>query len=179
MVPVRANVRRGLQKPAIVAATIAAAGAIVVALIGRKEGDGTSVSSTIIARGSSNVAIGVRGGGNNVTVNPTDTSVRRLLERGLPESDHPVIDLSRSVASQLRLYAEDEVRIVAVSQRIDSVWFGDRWLSFDYNRDYNRRFTVMGPEGQPVTPKFAGLGFVKLEVSFTRYRDRPRDIRQP
>lgn len=102
-----------------------------------------------------------------------DSILRRMVEAGLPETSHPVVDLSRPTAIQVQLFAEDKVRIPGVSEAVSEVWFGNHWEPFALGREY----LVWGVPGQPITPQFRGRGQVKLEITFTKYRDRPRDLR--
>ena len=179
------NNKGSIKKPAIVIAAIAAIGTVAVALVGivpSLTGDGKKDSAkpaakdsqAVTATGSGNVAVGVQGGtGHTITVNPIDTRVGDLLDKGLPQTDHPVLDLSQPVASQIQLFAQDTVRIVGMSHPIERVWFGRDWEVFREDRDY----TVWGVPGEPVTPRFESEGHIKILVSFTRYRNRPRDLR--
>ena len=98
-----------------------------------------------------------------------------ILARGLPQDEHPVVDLSRPMEEQVQVFAEDVVEIVGFSDRVDAVWLGKRWEVFDDGR----RYVVWGVAGESITPKFRGEGEVKLRISYTRYRNLRRDLRGP
>lgn len=166
------------RKQALTLALIATGGSIIVAavtiipsLMGEKK---PSTSTITTATGSSNIA--VTGDHASIAINSNDNLVEIIKER-IPITDHPVIDLSKPMEQQVQLFPEDQVRIVGHSHRITQVWFGgNQWHSFDFGRAY----TVWGNVGEPVTPKFEsqdGIGMIKLEISYTRYLDRPRDLR--
>ena len=175
------NAKKKEVKVALITAAavvLAATLGIIPALKHDSKKDPASSSQSVSATGSQNIAIGVLGSTGNVfNISPTDNRLTDLVAKGLPETDHPVVDLSQPIESQVRLFPEDKIRIVGLSDKLESVWFGDSWQKFDYGRDYSRQFTVMGQVGQPMIPKFRGTGVVKLEVSYTRYRDKPRDLR--
>ena len=176
------------RRHTVILTLIATVGSITVAAIAiippllqtkpEKEGGSSKPTQTAVVTGNGSVA--VAGDHAIVTVGSSD-KLEGLLKERLPVSDHPVIDLSMPVSGQVQLFAEDKVRIPGLTRRIRRVWFGGEWLPFDYDRDYNRVFTVWGVPGEPITPKFdpeSGEGMIKLEVSYTRYLDKPRDIRQ-
>jgi len=104
-----------------------------------------------------------------------DDKVADLLTKGLPQEEHPVVDLSRPIEDQLRLFPEDKIGISGFSDELTEVWFGKVWQPFDPARA--QTYITWGPEGLPVNPKFKGRGMVKLSVSFTKYRDQRRDLR--
>lgn len=166
------------RKQALTLALIATGGSIIVAavtiipsLTGEKK---PNTSTTTTATGSSNVA--VTGDHATISINSNDKLVEIIKER-IPITDRPVVDLSKPMEQQVQLFPEDQVRIVGHSDHITQVWFGGhQWHSFDFGRAY----TVWGDAGESVTPKFEspnGIGMVKLEISYTRYLDRPRDLR--
>ena len=175
-----------MKKPAIVVAVIAAIGSIAVALVGiipaltgegKKESGkppAAEASQVVTAAGNENLAVGVQGStGNTITVNPVDQRVGDLLNKGLPETSHPVIDLSAPIKTQLQLFAEDKVRIWSFKDDLAEVWFGHHWEPFVQEREY----LVWGIPGRPVTPQFRGRGYIKMEITFTKYRNEPRDLR--
>ena len=97
----------------------------------------------------------------------------KLIDRTAEQSDHPVLDLDRPIEDQVQLFAEDKVTIVGARDSVSEVWFGNDWEPFVPNKTY----TVWGVKGEPLIPRFKGRGMLKLEVRFTRYRDRKRDLR--
>ncbi len=112
---------------------------------------------------------------------PPDPRVSNLLEKGLPETDHPVIELTRSMEEQIQFFAQDQVSFVGSPQFThgEQIWLGNHWEDAEPDKVY----TVWGSMGEPITPKFRNFDLqqsftaVKMKVSFTRYRDKPRDLR--
>ncbi|WP_309387461.1 hypothetical protein [Cerasicoccus frondis] len=132
------------------------------ATINQSIGDEASISnSTVIT-------------GNDVQIqNVENERLYELAEKTFPESIHPVVDLSVPIKRQLRVFAEDEIEIVGWTDRVTEVWFGKRWEPFNDHKVY----TVWGTPGKPITPKFKGYGEIKLKISFVKYRDARRDLR--
>jgi hypothetical protein len=104
------------------------------------------------------------------------SKLEKLAGDSFPQDDHPAVDLSKPIKEQIRLFAEDKVSIVGYTDHIDEVWFGNRW---ERVAGHGHVYVVWGNVGEPVYPQFKGTGTVKLEVSYTRYRDQPRDLRPP
>ena len=95
--------------------------------------------------------------------------------KSTPIKIHPVINLSKTMESQLRLFPTDKVKIYAPSSsNLAEVKFGGEWMPFFPNQEY----VVQGVPGTPVTPEFLGSGEVKLEVSILNDRDLKRDLRR-
>lgn len=99
----------------------------------------------------------------------------------IPENDHPVVELTRPIKEQLQLFAEDKISFVGspTFNNGEQIWLGHHWEDAKPDKTY----TVWGIPGQPITPRFRNLDLdqpftvLKLEISFTRYRDKPRDLR--
>jgi hypothetical protein len=112
-------------------------------------------------------------GGEDVTVNQTDPTILKFLDKGLPESEHIYVELGKPIADQIRLFPTDEVEIFATEDELERVWLGGSWKDFKENR----KFVVIGIPGEPITPKFEGPavhGF-KVKVTYTRHRGEVRD----
>ena len=122
-------------------------------------------SPVINAEGSSTVTVG----------SPPDPRVGDLLERGMPESDHPIVNLARPIEEQIQVFPEDKIEVVGWSDRVEAIWLGNQWETVTPNSQ--RVYTVWGPAGEPVTPRFRGQGEVKLSIAFTKNREKPRDLR--
>lgn len=102
-----------------------------------------------------------------------NTKIEKLLEDGLPAIDHPVVDLSVPITGQLQLFPEDEVAVVGWSESVRTLDVGRGMEPFASDKKY----IVQGPSGLPITPKFEGKGIIKLEVRYTKNRDKSRDLR--
>ncbi len=91
-------------------------------------------------------------------------------------NEHPVVDLSHPLDQQIQLFAQDKVKIYADSSVIQAVRFGGVWMAFDPEREY----LVIGVPGVPVRPEFRSIrrGHIKLEITFSRHIDQPRDLRR-
>jgi hypothetical protein len=131
-----------------------------------------------LTQGSGSISIdnsGASPGGDNI-VNVTQTpdpELKNLIKLGIPQDDHPVIDLARPIGEQVQLFPQDRVRIYCAEGQLRAVWFGGQVESFSRDREY----LVQGRPGIPVTPKFwghGGNGSIKLAVYYTRNRDLPR-----
>ena len=138
--------------------------------IAKKEYGSQAVTST-----TSGTAIGVQDS-NNTTINigTREPYLENILSKGLPQAVHPVIDLSVPIANQVQLFAEDKVRIYAGPDTIKRLWLGNHWELFKEDKEY----IVWGEPEKPINPKFEGSGFIKMEISYTLYRDKPRDLRK-
>jgi hypothetical protein len=88
-------------------------------------------------------------------------------------TEYPVVNLSRPIEEQLRLYAEDAVTIVAAPGTLRRVRFGPNWEDYIPGRTY----IVWGTPGVPIVPEFEGSGELKMQISFTKSRDQLRDLR--
>jgi len=99
--------------------------------------------------------------------------------RGMPQDEDPSVDLSEPIRDQVQLFAQDKVRIVGFTDGLDEVWFGKVWEKFDPSKNDGRVYTVWGPVDTPIVPQFKGTGHIKLNVSYTRNRDKPRDLDRP
>ena len=106
---------------------------------------------------------------------PRDPEVKNILSAGLPQDEEPVVDMSVPIKEQLQVFAEDKVEIVGWTGNLEAIKVGPKWEKFDPNS--NHVYTVWGPGGVPITPEFSGNGMLKVRVSYTRNRDRPRDLR--
>jgi len=104
-----------------------------------------------------------------------ETDVNRI-PCGPQQNDHPIIEFSYAMAEQVQFFPEDKVKFLFGEGAPKKVWLGYAWQDFQFEKEY----TVAGTPGQPVTPKFEpdiNQGGMKLEVSFCRFVDRPRDLR--
>lgn len=100
----------------------------------------------------------------------TKSQLQSLIDTK-PTTIHPTLDLSLPIKGQLQLFPTDKVKIYGSEQSLHEVWFGSGWLPFAYGREY----IVQGKPNNPVIPEFKGSGQVKLEVTITKYKDKPRD----
>jgi hypothetical protein len=132
------------------------------------------VVAPITVTGDGSTQTVVTGDKSTVTVHD-NKRVESFLERGLPESDHPVVNLARPIEAQIQVFPEDKIEVVGWSDRVEAIWLGNQWETVTPNSQ--RVYTVWGPAGEPVTPKFRGQGEVKLSISFTKNRGKPRDLR--
>ena len=133
------------------------------------------LSKSLTSGGNNSPVINAERNSTVTVVSPPDPRVGNLLERGLPESDHPVVNLARPIEEQIQVFPEDKIEVVGWSDRVEAIWLGNHWETVTPNSQ--RVYTVWGPAGEPVTPKFRGQGEVKLSISFTKNRDKPRDLR--
>lgn len=118
--------------------------------------------------------------------------VRRTLDHiasGIPHRAHPVIDLSVDLATQIQLFATDEVTIVGignVDDEISGIQLGYNIIDFSReNIGAPNKFMVWGNLGEPITPIFFGKdgqqmnkGNVKLVVEYRDKVNEPRDLRE-
>jgi len=146
--------------------------------------------TTIIGEGGKSTEVNINDGGvvneqivgdknvYNTTTTNRDTKVAELLNKGLPESVFVVVNIDNDTSDQIRLFPQDEVRVFASSDNLTDVWFGKNWEPFFPNKTYVvwGMVTPSGPKS--VTPKFKGTAgsYLKIKVSFTRYRDKLRDL---
>lgn len=135
----------------------------------------SSPSKSLTSSGSNSPVINAEGSSIVTVGSAPDPRVGDLLERGLPESDHPVVNLARPIKEQIQVFPEDKIEVVGWSDRVEAIWLGNQWETVTPNSQ--RVYTVWGPAGVPVTPKFQGQGEVKLSISFTKNREKPRDLR--
>ncbi|MEN9284805.1 MAG: hypothetical protein RLZZ179_2298 [Verrucomicrobiota bacterium] len=177
------------QKKALWALTITTLGGVVIAAIKvlpsfRAEPSSptpapiiapSTPSKSQTSSGNNSPVINAEGGSTVTVGSPPDPRVGDLLKRGLPESDHPVVNLARPIEEQIQVFPEDKIEVVGWSDRVEAIWLGNQWETVTPNSQ--RIYTVWGPPGEPVTPKFRGQGEVKLSISFTKNRERPRDLR--
>ncbi|WP_250482210.1 alpha/beta hydrolase [Caballeronia sp. GACF5] len=100
-----------------------------------------------------------------------------------PIVDHPIVDLSRPVAQQIRLYPEDKVKIYGPPNLVGNVQFGTGWQPYKEGYEY----MVAGTSGQAVSFEFNLAArndplrlrrqiTLKLEVTYSKYRTQPRDL---
>jgi hypothetical protein len=178
------------QKKALWALTITTLGGIAIAAIKvipslRTQSENSpptpiitpsTPSKSLTSSGANSPVVNAEAGSTVTIGAPSDSRVVDLLERGLPESDHPVVDLSRPIEEQIQLFPEDKVEVVGWSDRVEAIWLGKKWDTISPGSHYV--FTVWGKAGEPVTPQFRGQGEVKLSISFTKNRAKPRDLRQ-
>ena len=145
-----------------------------------ESGSTVAADRSAIASGGS-IAVSAGSGDVSISTDPSSKRLEHILEAGLPESDHPVVDLSEPIDEQLQLFAEDKVKVVAdwndkgEPATVDRVHFGKRWETFEPTREY----TVVGVPGNPITPRIHGHGYLKLQVQYTGNREFPRDLRNP
>jgi len=132
-------------------------------------------AAPITVSGNGSTQTVVTGNKSKVTVHDSKR-MESLLERGIPETDHPVVDLALPVEQQVQVFPEDKVSVVGWSDRVEAIWLGNQWEPVEPNSD--RVFTVWGRAGEPITPQFEGQGHVKLSISFTKNRNQPRDLRR-
>jgi len=106
------------------------------------------------------------------------------LASGVPHRDHPVVDLSANLSTQIQLFATDEVTIVGLSHGISRIQLGSNVSDYRSEDQGVRKFTVWGSPNEPITPVFFGNdgqqlreGHVKLLVEYRSKVDTPRDLR--
>ncbi|MGB8698708.1 MAG: hypothetical protein WCD18_04765 [Thermosynechococcaceae cyanobacterium] len=128
----------------------------------RQQANQTTMSTTI--HGDGIVA------GRDINGSPLS---RRQVNDNYPEKIFPVIDLSKPINTQIQLFATDKVRIT-YEEGLQEVKFGGNWQKFNQEKEY----MVIGIPGTPVIPNFKGKGQLKVEISYTADRDKPRDIRR-
>jgi len=104
---------------------------------------------------------------NNDTIN--------YLKSTIPKRIFPVINLSFPLEYQIRLFPEDRVEVFATPGKLKKVWFGYHWEEYIRGAEY----IVWGIDDRPVIPKFEfeGEGYIKLCISYTKYHNQQRDLR--
>lgn len=95
-----------------------------------------------------------------------------FYEKNKLEVIHPIVDLSRPIEEQIQLFPTDKVKVYGSKPALVKVWFGSGWFPFEYDLVY----MVQGPKNKPLTPKFQGIGRLKLEVTITKNKDKKREL---
>jgi hypothetical protein len=175
------------ERIALVTAIIGACVAIAVALINivpsfRKSEVPATAPPTSVTNNNGTGSQLVINGGQNVLQQPQqDHLVADILTAGLPAMDHPIVDLSKPIEEQLQLFPEDRIKYTAGDTALEhmplEIWVGHEWRPLVYGGEY----VAWGKPDTPITPRIRNaLGpltcSIKFEVTFTKYRDKPRDL---
>lgn len=97
-----------------------------------------------------------------------------VIPSGNPRTDFPLIDPTRPINGQIRLFPEDKVRVYADEAVIKRVKTGGAWETFSSSRTY----VAQGLPNQPVHLEIEPVPTIpfKVEVEYRKYLWEARDL---